>query len=53
MIEFQVNTKPIGKARPRLTNSGIAFTPRRTKDFEEVIGLAAKEIMARGKERIS
>lgn len=39
MFEFIVYGKPQGKARPRVVN-GHAFTPKKTKEYEEAIKLA-------------
>ncbi len=39
MISFIVYGEPIGKARPRVTRYGHAFTPKKSKDYE----LAIKE----------
>lgn len=35
-LEFTVEGAPRGKARPRVTPNG-AYTPRKTKDYEELI----------------
>lgn len=36
-LRFTVPGKPQGKARPRHTKSGIVYTPKKTKDYEELI----------------
>lgn len=38
---FRVNGMPQGKARPRFTKQGIAYTPQKTKDYERDIREAA------------
>lgn len=40
-----VTGDPIGKGRPRLTRSGRAYTPRRTRDYEARVSQAAREVM--------
>lgn len=40
MIYFRYNGEPVGKGRPRVTSRGNfahAYTPRRTKEFEDAI----------------
>ena len=41
MIKFRYNGEPVGKGRPRVTARGgkfaHAYTPKRTKDFEDAI----------------
>ncbi|MBB3175594.1 Holliday junction resolvase RusA-like endonuclease [Endobacter medicaginis] len=44
-LEFVVVTRPIPKARPRLSRHG-AYTPQRTLDYESLIQLAAQAAMA-------
>lgn len=39
-MRFTVDIEPIGKARPRFTRSGHAYTPQKTKDAEELIAAA-------------
>lgn len=41
MIKFTVYGKPEGKARPRFSN-GHAYTPAKTKDYEQAIAWAYK-----------
>ena len=38
-IVFNVKGAPAGKGRPRFTRSGHTYTPKKTKDMEEVIRL--------------
>ena len=43
MIRFSVNGKPEGKARPRFVKkSGHAYTPEKTKNYEQAIAWAYK-----------
>lgn len=41
-VAFEVPGEPIGKARPRVVD-GHAYTPSRTKDYEEAVRLAYKQ----------
>lgn len=34
---FCVHGAPVGKARPRLTSSGRAYTPQKTRDYEALV----------------
>lgn len=43
VIEFIVPGEPKGKARPRLTRSGHAFTPKETVSYENWVRLCFKE----------
>ena len=45
MLQFQINTKPLPKGRPRVTRSGVAFTPKRTRDYEAMIKTHCKQAM--------
>jgi len=36
---------PVAKARPRMTRSGIAFTPAKTRSYETYVRLVAQEEM--------
>ena len=36
MIEFTVEGRPVGKARPRVTRNGT-YTPKKTKDYEDLV----------------
>lgn len=36
---FTVPGEPVGKARPRVTKRGVAYTPRKTKDYERLVRL--------------
>lgn len=37
MIEFEILGKPLGKARPRVTRKGFAYTPKKTINYENLI----------------
>ena len=39
MIRFEVLGQPIAKQRPRVTRSGIAYTPAKTVNYEAVVRL--------------
>ena len=39
-MRFTVDIEPIGKARPRFTKTGHAYTLQKTKDAEELIAAA-------------
>lgn len=43
MIQFTIPGEPIAKGRPRVTKTGIAFTPARTVRYESLVRLAAAE----------
>ena len=36
-VNFCVPGPPVGKARPRVTKSGHAYTPQKTKDYERLV----------------
>ena len=40
MKRFVIPGAPEGKARPRFTRTGHAFTPQRTRDYEECVRTA-------------
>ncbi len=42
-MRFTVDIEPIGKARPRFTKTGHAYTPQKTKDAEDAIKAAFLE----------
>ena len=37
MIEFEILAEPYGKGRPRFTRSGHAYTPEKTRRYEELV----------------
>lgn len=39
MIRFEILGQPIAKQRPRVTRSGIAYTPSKTVNYEAVVRL--------------
>lgn len=39
---FRVESRPVPKARPRVAR-GHAYTPKRTKDYEEIVRIAYKK----------
>ena len=39
---FRVNGMPQGKARPRFTRQGRAYTPKKTRDYEAALASAGK-----------
>ena len=44
-ISFSIPIKPQGKARPRFTKTGHAYTPKNTRDYEKAIELSAQQAM--------
>lgn len=42
-VQFQVPGQPVAKARPRLSASGHAFTPKKTKQYERLVAGIAKK----------
>ena len=40
MICFSIDKEPVAKARPKFTRQGHAYTPKKTKDYEEEIKFA-------------
>ena len=40
MIYFRINEEPVAKARPKFTRMGHAYTPKKTKDYEETVKFA-------------
>lgn len=44
-MEIVVEVEPKGKGRPRFTRTGHAYTPARTRDYEELIAARAIEAM--------
>lgn len=39
-IEFTIPGVPQGKERPRFTQNGETYTPKKTKDYEKLVALA-------------
>ena len=46
MISFTVPGQPVPKGRPRITKTGHAFTPQRTRDDQATVKWWALEAMA-------
>jgi Holliday junction resolvase RusA-like endonuclease len=44
-VTFFVPGQPIGKARPRITRAGHAYTPKKTVDYERSIAWQARAAM--------
>lgn len=44
-MEIVVEVEPKGKGRPRFTRTGHAYTPARTREYEELIAARALEAM--------
>ncbi len=42
LLEFTVAGNPVPKARPRVLRSGITYTPKTTKEYEQRIAWSAK-----------
>ena len=40
MIYFKINEEPVAKARPKFTRTGHAYTPKKTKTYEEEVKFA-------------
>ncbi len=49
MIEFFVPTRPVPMARPRVTKTGHAYTPKNCVEYKSLISAYARDVM-RGKE---
>lgn len=44
-VYFEVEGQPVGKARPRITRQGRAYTPAKTLEAEDRIRQQARQIM--------
>ena len=44
-IRFSVPGEPVGKARPRFTKNGHAYTPDKTRSYEAIVRLCAIKAM--------
>ena len=49
MIEFFVPGKPVPMARPRVTRTGHAYTPKNCVEYKSLVAAFARDVM-RGKE---
>lgn len=45
-IQFTIPGTPVAKARPRVTRTGHAYTPKKTSDYEKLVQIYAKQEMA-------
>ncbi|TCS80362.1 RusA family crossover junction endodeoxyribonuclease [Tepidibacillus fermentans] len=45
MYKIIIPGRPVPKGRPRLGKNGNVYTPRRTKQYEELIGWKTKEVI--------
>lgn len=52
-MRFTILSKPIPKARARIMRTGWAYTPKRTKDYEELVKIVARAAMMAGGHKIS
>ena len=44
-IRFNIDGSPVGKSRPRFTKGGRAYTPNKTRNYEEQVAIAADKAM--------
>lgn len=51
-IRFSVPGEPVGKGRPRFNKNGHAYTPAKTRSYEEIVRMHAIHAM-RGKKLLS
>jgi Holliday junction resolvase RusA-like endonuclease len=52
MIEFFVPGKPVPMARPRVTRTGHAYTPKACAEYKAIVAAAAREAM-KGREMLT
>ena len=45
-IQFTIPGTPVAKARPRVTRSGHAYTPKKTADYEMRVKICVMQLMA-------
>ena len=45
IVNFFIPGKPVSKGRPRMTKSGFAFTPAKTRNYEALVKMMAHEAM--------
>jgi len=50
-FKIEIQTKPVPKARPRLGANGRMYTPRETKEFEELIGWCTRSVVKKPVEK--
>lgn len=51
-VSFSIPGDPVAKERPRFTRSGHAYTPAKTRTYEEIIRMYATKAM-RGKKMLT
>ncbi len=44
-VMFKIYGEPVAKGRPRFTRQGRAYTPAKTKNYEDEVGMMAKAAM--------
>jgi len=44
-FKIEIQTKPVPKARPRLGANGRMYTPKETREFEELIGWTTRSVV--------
>lgn len=49
--KIEIQTKPVPKARPRLGINGRMYTPKETKEFEELVGWYTKSVVKKPVEK--
>lgn len=47
-VTLKIDGRPVGKQRPRVTKSGHAFTPKKTRKYEKRVGWMAKRSKPHG-----
>lgn len=45
MYRIIIPGRPVPKGRPRFSKTGHAYTPQRTREYEELVGWKVREIM--------
>lgn len=43
--KIEIAARPVPKARPRLGSNGKMYTPRKTREFEELIGWTTRSVV--------
>lgn len=49
--KIEITAKPVPKARPRLGVNGKMYTPRETKEFEELVGWCTRSVVKKPTEK--
>lgn len=52
-VQFVIDGNPVPKSRPKFTKSGHTYTPKKTKDYERLVGQSAWVSMAKNKIQMS